>query len=68
MGFDVNGIKFLLKARNCGVNFIETATIGRQHLCLNPSALSDNLKSLNIRVDNDQINTGALREKFFRKI
>lgn len=39
MGFDVQGIKFLLAARRAGVRFASTAMIGRQELFVNPVTL-----------------------------
>lgn len=43
MGLDVNGTKFLLFARQRGVDFRETATIGRQGLYLTDEAFAKNL-------------------------
>jgi hypothetical protein len=39
MGFDVQGIKFLLAARRSGVRFDRTAMIGRQELFIDPVTL-----------------------------
>jgi len=39
MGFDVQGVRFLLSARHAGVRFARTAMIGRQELLLDSSAL-----------------------------
>ncbi len=44
MGLDSNGTTFLLYARQKGVSFIETATIGRQSLLLNSAALLKNFR------------------------
>ena len=40
MGFDTNGVKFLLSARASGVKFERSAMIGRQRMHLFPEALS----------------------------
>lgn len=40
MGLDINGIKFLLYARQSGVSFAETATIGRQSMLIDEDALA----------------------------
>lgn len=40
MGFDTNGVKFLLTARSAGVSFERPAMIGRQKMHLFPQALS----------------------------
>jgi len=39
MGFDINGVRFLLAARSAGVSFERTAMIGRQRMHLFPPAL-----------------------------
>jgi hypothetical protein len=39
MGFDLQGIKFILGARRRGVSFAKTATLGRQELFIGPSHL-----------------------------
>jgi len=39
MGFDTNGVKFLLTARACGVSFERSAMIGRQRMHLFPDTL-----------------------------
>ncbi len=44
MGFDVNGTRLLLKAKELGVNFQKTAMIGRQGLHLGEKPLAQNLK------------------------
>lgn len=40
MGFDTNGVRFLLTARASGVNFERSAMIGRQKMHVLPQALS----------------------------
>lgn len=45
MGFDVNGVRFLLAARSAGVNFETTAMIGRQRMHLFPQALEGLLEN-----------------------
>jgi SAM-dependent methyltransferase len=44
MGFDVNGVKFLLSARASGVSFERVATIGRQGLHLDSGSLTGLLR------------------------
>lgn len=43
MGLDINGTQFVLYAKTLGVDFVRTATIGRQGLHLSPSDLKANL-------------------------
>jgi hypothetical protein len=51
MGLDYNGVKFLLYAKSVGVDFSETATIGRQYLYIDPTELKDILSKFNYQVD-----------------
>ena len=44
MGFDINGITFLLAARAAGVSFARTAMIGRQSLHITATHLNDRLR------------------------
>src|SRR3954468_346993 len=39
MGFDIQGVRFLLSAQRSGVRFERTATIGRQELFVDPTSL-----------------------------
>jgi hypothetical protein len=41
MGFDVQGVRFLLSARHAGVRFVRTAMIGRQQLFIDRGSLRD---------------------------
>lgn len=43
MGLDINGTRLLLYARTLGVNFAQTATIGRQGMHLSANDLAKNL-------------------------
>ena len=43
MGLDINGTRFLLYAKNSGVDFSKSAMIGRQRLHLSPDELKKNL-------------------------
>ncbi len=43
MGLDSNGTKFLFYAKNHGVSFAQTATVGRQKLILDEKRLRENL-------------------------
>jgi hypothetical protein len=51
MGLDSNGVKFLLYAKSLGVNFSETATIGRQYLYIDPTELQEILSRFNYQID-----------------
>lgn len=48
MGFDIDGVKFLLAAKASGVCFTKVATIGRQELQLSFDSLNKNLRFFNI--------------------
>jgi hypothetical protein len=50
MGLDVNGTRFLLYARNQGIDFSSTAMIGRQRLHLNAATLTTNLRDFGFEV------------------
>jgi hypothetical protein len=51
MGLDSNGVKFLLYAKSLGINFSETATIGRQYLYIDPRELKEILSRFNYHLD-----------------
>jgi hypothetical protein len=55
VGLDLHGIKFLLYAKSLGVDFSETATIGRQYLYIEPSTLKKILSSFNYQVDDNNL-------------
>ncbi len=55
MGLDSNGVKFLLYAKSLGINFSETATIGRQYLYIEPSELQEILSKFNHHIDNEYL-------------
>lgn len=57
MGLDSNGIKFLLYAKSLGVDFSETATIGRQYLYTDPSRLKEILSRFNYQADDKHIDS-----------
>jgi hypothetical protein len=48
MGFDVQGIRFLLAARRTGVSFERTATLGRQELFIGPSYFRETLQAYGV--------------------
>lgn len=48
MGFDVQGIKFLLRAHRSGVRFARTATLGRQELFINARHLRKILRGFGV--------------------
>lgn len=58
MGLDLNGVRFLLYAQKLGVDFGQTATLGRQSLDLNKYELRKILKSYGYSGDTKQ--SGAL--------
>lgn len=55
MGLDFNGARFLLYAQRLGVNFEQTAMIGRQSLDLTKAELRDSLQAFGNSVDNEII-------------
>lgn len=52
MGLDLNGVRFLLYAQKLGVNFDQTAMLGRQSLDLSETDLKRALKSFGYTTDN----------------
>jgi hypothetical protein len=73
MGLDANGVKFLLYAKSLGVNFSETATIGRQYLYIEPSELQEILSNFNCQVDDRSLDlifkeNSGYAETLFRHI
>ena len=57
MGLDINGVRFLLYANRLGVNFEQTAMIGRQNLDLTKKELESSLKIFGHPVNNTLIST-----------
>ncbi|MBN1543417.1 hypothetical protein JW992_14855 [candidate division KSB1 bacterium] len=55
MGLDVNGTQCILFAKTLGVDFTQTATIGRQRLHLSPADLKYNLQKFGFSVDGNQV-------------
>ena len=55
VGLDVNGARFLLYARKSGVDFVRTATIGRQRLNLSRDALSGSFQAFGHAVNEASI-------------
>jgi hypothetical protein len=73
MGLDANGVKFLLYAKSLGVDFSETATIGRQYLYIDPTELKEILSRFNYQVDDQYLElifteNSGYAETFFRYI
>lgn len=56
MGIDSNGVRFLLYARNMGVNFGQTAMIGRQNLNLTKNELQKIFLAFNSPIDEEVAN------------
>jgi SAM-dependent methyltransferase len=55
MGFDVQGVRFLLRAHRSGVQFAKTATIGRQGLFLDLASLQRILRSFGVPKDDAEV-------------
>jgi hypothetical protein len=55
MGFDLNGLRALLKASQQGVAFDRTMTIGRQRLHLDPKTMQEVLGEFNITLPDEQL-------------
>lgn len=55
MGLDINGTQFMLFAKHQGVNFVRTATIGRQNLHVWKRDLLKNLKSFGWNIDSQRV-------------
>jgi hypothetical protein len=62
MGFDSDTTRFLLYAKRNGVDFVRTATIGRQFLYLNAAALASILRDFGYSLTEGSIN-GLLSAK-----
>lgn len=70
MGLDTNGTRFLLYAKALGINFAQTAMVGRQCLCLGKRELRDAFEVFGYVVDEGQIDsifteTGGYAEQMF---
>jgi hypothetical protein len=61
MGFDVQGVRFLLSAHRKGVRFAKTAILGRQGLFIDPASLQSILRHFGM-VKNDAEVRGILTE------
>jgi hypothetical protein len=73
MGLDYNGVKFILYAKSLGIDFAETATIGRQYLYLDPSEFQQILSNFNYHIDSEHLElifteNSGYSEAFFRYI
>ena len=73
MGLDINGTQFILYAKTLGVDFIRTATIGRQGLHLSPSDFKANLLKFGYSFDDRSIErifteSNRYAEAFFRSL
>lgn len=73
MGFDLNSVKYLLDAKTLGVDFSETATIGRQSLCLSQRQLEGILKAARGQYSKPEINaclegSGGYSESFLHML
>ncbi len=71
MGIDVNGSRFLLYAKQSGVEYSRTMMIGRQGLHLTPERLTANLAEFGHAVDLEEAKRiltaeGGFAESFFR--
>jgi SAM-dependent methyltransferase len=55
MALNLNSVKFLLWAKNLGVNFNRTLTLGRQGFCYAPAELRRVVRDFNLPVTEEQI-------------
>ena len=55
MGLDANGVKFVLYAKRRGVDFIQTATIGRQSMLASEASVSAAFKRSRTRIGSSEI-------------
>ena len=55
MGLDINGTRFILYAKALGIDYSQSAMIGRQGLRLSPSELKTNLIELGFSFDEETI-------------
>jgi hypothetical protein len=51
MGLDINGMRFLLYAKRCGVDFSKSAMIGRQFVYLGSTEFSKILNEFKLKID-----------------
>lgn len=65
MGLDVNGIKFLMLAKENGVNFEKMAIIGRQELHIDFHSLKNIFELFNINKTNTEINSLLFEENHY---
>lgn len=73
MGLDVNGTRFIIYARERGVDLSRTAMIGRQGLHLRPADLATVLKKSGVTIDKQTISRifeadGGYAEELFRSL
>lgn len=62
MGLDKNGTRFLLYSRICGIDFTESAIIGRQALHLSKQQLVENLSELDFSYSNEAVESIFAKE------
>ena len=65
MGFDVQGLRFLLSARHAGARFARTAMIGRQELLINGGSLQRILERFGIALSDTDVSRVLAEENGF---
>jgi hypothetical protein len=65
MGFDVQGVRFLLSARSAGANFQRTAMIGRQEFFIDPKLFQHTLARFGFQLDDTGVNQLLTEENGF---
>jgi SAM-dependent methyltransferase len=55
MGFDVQGVRFLMSAHRSGVRFAKTAILGRQELFMDPTSLRRILRSFGMATNDAEV-------------
>jgi SAM-dependent methyltransferase len=73
MGLDRNGTQFILHAKAQGVDFSQTAMIGRQGLHLKPAQLRENLQKFGLLWDDEAVarvfsENGGYAEAFLKRL
>src|SRR5215207_10171404 len=65
MGFDVQGVRFLLGARSAGANFQRTAMIGRQEFFIDPKLFRHTLARFGFQLNDTQVGRLLTEENGF---
>ena len=62
MAIDINSVKLLFWAKNLGVKFDQSATLGRMGLAISPGKLKESLDAFGIAISEDQLQRCFTRE------